>query len=177
VAEHRGRVVQIGGREDQRDALRRDLRQPRRELRAGLLRQACRIEGERGLQPAVARDERALGVLPRLVDALTLEGSDRRGEEGGERRFELGLRVGLAALGVEERRAVDQAGVARPEQVRAVVAEIEPGAPLREAPCPGALDQLVQVAGGAARGRPGKADQERDEEAEAVAAQQAQAMT
>lgn len=57
------------------------------------------------------------------------------------------------------------------------MAEIEPGGPVGEALGSGALDQLVQVAGADARGRPGKADQERDEEAEAVATERAQAMT
>jgi hypothetical protein len=120
-------------------------------------------------------------MLPWLLDADTVGRLHRRREEGGERRFELGVRVGIASLGVEECRAVDQAGIARSEQVRAVVAEIEPGAPLRQALGPGALDQLVQVAGASARGRPRKADQERDDAAEAAArgraAVQAQAMT
>lgn len=107
-------------------------------------------------------------MLPRLLAVRAGIAPCRRREEGGERRFELGLRVGLAAFGVEERRAVDQAGVARAEQVRAVVAEIEPGAPRRQALGPGAVDQLLEVGAVSARGRPGKADQERDEAAEAA---------
>jgi hypothetical protein len=162
MAEHRGRVIQIGGREDQRDPLRRDLRQPRRKLRTGLFRQARRIEIERGLQPSVARDERALGMLGVRLGVLWSLG---RGEERGERRLELGLRVGPAPLGVEEVRAVDQAGMTSPQQIRAVVAEIEPRAILREALAAGSLDQLLQIAGTSRRGRRGEADQNGDDEA------------
>jgi hypothetical protein len=50
-------------------------------------------------------------MLRLLLDSLS--GLLPRGwrEEGGERRFELGLRVGLAVLGIEKPRTVDQAGV------------------------------------------------------------------
>jgi hypothetical protein len=112
VAEHRGRVVEIGGREDQSDPLGRDLREPCRELQARLLRQAGRIEIERRLQPAVTRDVSALGMLRLLLGGLCVLSPRGWRKEGGERRFELGLRVDLAALGVEEARTVDQAGVA-----------------------------------------------------------------
>jgi hypothetical protein len=105
-----------------------------------------------------------------------------RGEERGERRLELGLRVVPALLGVEEARAVDQAGVAWPQQVRAVVAEVEPCAPLGKALGAGPLDQLIQIASTGGRGRPGETDQDSDDEADTPSrrsptAKQAQAMT
>jgi hypothetical protein len=68
-------------------------------------------------------------------------------EECRKRRFELGLRVGLALLGVEKTWAVDQAGVAGPEQMRAVVAEVEPCAAIRQVLAARALDQFLQIAG------------------------------
>ena len=89
-----------------------------------------------------------------------------RGKERCQRRLELGLRVEPASLGVEEAGTVDQAGMARPQQIRAVVAEVEPRARLREALAAGALDQLVQIAGAGHGGRPGEADQDGDAEAE-----------
>jgi hypothetical protein len=97
---------------------------------------------------------------------LCLGASLGRGEERGERRFELGLRVAPAALGIEEPRAVDQARMARPQQIGAVVAEIEPRAILREALAAGARDQLLEIAGPGSRGRPCEADQNGDDEAE-----------
>jgi hypothetical protein len=89
-----------------------------------------------------------------------------RREEGGQRRLELGPRVGLASLGVEEARTVDQAGMAGPEQIRAVVAEVEPRAIVRQARAAGAPDQLLQIAGTSRRGRPDEADQDGDAKAE-----------
>jgi hypothetical protein len=70
-----------------------------------------------------------------------------RCEECREGRFELGLRVGLALLGVKKAWAVDQAGVAGSEQIRAVVAEVEPCAAIRQVLVARALDQLLQIAG------------------------------
>ena len=101
-------------------------------------------------------------MLPRVVLRVGWRREERR-----QGRFELGLRVGLALLGVEEAGAVDQARVAGAEQVRAVVAEVEPSAPLRQALGPRALDQVLQIAGAGRRGRPGEADQDGDDEAEA----------
>ena len=89
-----------------------------------------------------------------------------RGEERGQRRLELGLRIGLALLGVEEARTVDQAGVAWPQQIRAVVAKVEPGARIRKTLAARLLYQLLQIGGRGRRGRPGKANQDGDDEAE-----------
>ena len=109
-------------------------------------------------------------------------GSLGRGEERGQRRLELGLRIGLALLGVEEARTVDQAGVAWPQQIRAVVAKVEPGARIRKTLAARLLYQLLQVAGQRRRGRPGKAKQKGNDAAAKPsrrdrAAEQAQAMT
>ena len=85
-------------------------------------------------------------MLPRVVLRLGWRREERR-----QGRLELGLRVGLALRGVEEAGAVDQACVAGAEQVRAVVAEVEPGAPLRQALIARALDQVLQIAGAGLR--------------------------
>jgi hypothetical protein len=128
-------------------------------LRTWLFRQTRRIEIERRLQPSVARDECALRVLLRVLWLGWRREKRRQG------RLELGLRVGLALLGVEEARAVDQARVTGPEQIRTVVAEVEPGTPLGEALMPRTLDQLVQIAGARRPGRPDEADQDGDSKA------------
>jgi hypothetical protein len=104
-------------------------------------------------------------MLPWLLGRLSVRLLLARGEERGQRRLELGLRVGLASLGVEEARAVDQAAVAGTKDIRAVVAEIEPGAPLREALAARALDQLVQIASKRLLGRPREADQDSGDKA------------
>jgi hypothetical protein len=49
--------------------------------------------------------------------------------------------------------------MAPPQQVRTVVAEIQPRTILRQALAAGLLDQLLQIAGTGRRGRPGEADQ------------------
>jgi hypothetical protein len=83
-------------------------------------------------------------------------------EERRQGRLELGLRVGLALLGVEEARAVDQAGLAGTEQVGAVVAEVEPRATQGQMLAACAQDQLLQIAGSGA-GRRRETGQDGDE--------------
>jgi hypothetical protein len=56
--------------------------------------------------------------------------------------------------------------MARPQEIRAVVAEVEPSAPLRQALAAGPRDQLLQIAGSDRPGRPGEADQNGEDEAE-----------
>jgi hypothetical protein len=72
--------------------------------------------------------------------------------------------------------------MARPQQIRAVVAEVEPCAHIRKVLAAGLLDQLLEIAGPRRRGRPGKAGQNGDDEAETPSqrdqtAKKAQAMT
>jgi len=84
------------------------------------------------------------------------------GEERGERRFELGLRVGLALGRVEEPRTVDDALKAA-EQPRAIVAEAQPRGVRREILAPRLLDQLRKIRRGARRGVAPRTDRAGDE--------------
>jgi len=105
-------------------------------------------------------------MLPWFLDVLGVRLPLGCREEGGQRRLEFGLRIGPAALGIEEARTVDQAGMAWSQQIRAIVAEVEPRAMLRQAPVAGPLDQLLQITGAGRRGRPGQTDQKGDDGAE-----------
>ncbi len=145
VAEHRGRVVQVGRGEDQGDPLGIDRGEPVRQARAGLLLQPGGVETEHALQPMVPGRKGALRVL-RLI------ARGRAGKERRERRLELGLGVDLAVRRVEEAWAVDQAGRGGAQQTRAIVAEIEPLPAAREVLGAGARDQLVKVVGGCRHG-------------------------
>jgi hypothetical protein len=55
--------------------------------------------------------------------------------------------------------------MAWPQEIRAVVAEVEPRAPLREALAARALDQLVQISSKRLLGRPREADQDSGDKA------------
>ena len=68
-------------------------------------------------------------------------------EKRGERRRELRLGIALAVRRVEEAPAVDQAGMAGPQQIGPVVAEIEPLPAGRQALGTGAEDQLGAIVG------------------------------
>ncbi|MEM7043700.1 MAG: hypothetical protein AAF543_12890 [Pseudomonadota bacterium] len=92
MAEHRGRVVEIGGGENQGGAGGADRRGPGLETRAGLWRQAGRIETELVVQPAIAG---GIGALRMLLDLVV----GRRTEKGAECRIEFGVGIGLAAFG------------------------------------------------------------------------------
>ncbi len=95
-----------------------------------------------------------------------MRGASGRGrKERGEGGLELGLRVRLALGGIEEPRAVDQAGLAGAEQIGTVVDEIEPFPPLGQARGARVCDQLDQIIACVRRG-PGRAQNEAERQAD-----------
>jgi len=111
-------------------------------------RQALPVEAQLLVEPRAAGDEAALGVLA-LTRFLELR------IEAGERRLELGLRIGLAAGRVEEVRVVDEAVNPRRSEIGNVVQELVPLRPLGEPKVAGLRNQLLEVRLGRGRGRRG----------------------
>ena len=154
VAVHRRRVVQIRRGEDERQALRIQRRVPFAKARASAQWQAAAVEPQLLVEPSAPCDEGALGILPlgRLLDV---------GEEAGERRFELGLRPGLALGRVVEAAVVEQAVQPGADQVGLVVHELAPLGTLGEPELARARDQRREV--GVIGAERGERREQRDE--------------
>ncbi len=139
MAEHRGGIVEIGGREDECRRHGVDGIRPGLERRARLQRQAAAIECQAFVQPAIARDEGTLRMLFGFIRGWRLE-------EGAKRRFQLGPSVGLAIGSQKETGTVDQAVMPGAKPVRTVVKESLPswiGCKIKRL---GAGDQSLEIA-------------------------------
>ena len=177
MAVHRGRVVEVGGGEDEGHRLRVQGRAPALEARARLLGEPGGVEGESLPEPVVAGGEPALRVLPDPPGAELLPGPGdlrlvprvlRGLEEGGQGRLELGSGIGRPVLGMEERRSVGLA-VPAPDRVVPVVEEHEPGPVVGQVPCPGPGHELVQVGVSPGPGRREDAGQGQEDRGDRVA--------
>src|SRR5262249_1786887 len=146
-------IVERGGGKDEGQSLRVQGRAPFLEALARLRLQPCRVEAQLRVEPVIARDERALGIL--LLFGLLDVREERR-----ERGLELGLRIGLAVRGQVEAARVRETVHAGGDKVGDVVHQAMPLAALGEVQLPRTGDELVQVG---VRGEGGRPHEESDQ--------------
>jgi hypothetical protein len=138
VSEHARRIVQIVGRKYQARGTGIDPLAQQLDQRTFLLRHACRIEVQLRIEPLEARREGAAGELLVLADSA-------RGEEGAQRGFDFGLRIGFTVDGEEEVIVVDLGSQAAAESVCAVVQQYLPGSCFRQALRAYLFEQAVEI--------------------------------